>query len=64
MVLEISLTKHLHHLQFRSYDLEELSNWVSSSLIVNTVDSFQGQEAEIVLISTVKSSQLIIGEPM
>lgn len=55
--MERSLTKSLNNLKFRSYGFDEISNWVSSSLIVNTVDSFQGQEADIVFISTVKSSK-------
>lgn len=33
----------------------DLKDWVSSSLVVNTIDSFQGQEAELVFVSLARS---------
>lgn len=37
-------------------DNAQLTDWIGSSLIVNTVDSFQGQEADFVFVSMVRSS--------
>ena len=54
-IIEKDLCHQLSKLNYRDMDVVELSSWVKSSMIVNTVDSFQGQEADIVFISTVRS---------
>eukprot|EP01036_Dinobryon_divergens_P030194 gene30194-39397_t len=54
-IIEKDLCHQLSKLNYRDMNAFELSSWVKSSMIVNTVDSFQGQEAEIVFVSTVRS---------
>ena len=54
-VLERALAERLHALNFRRMAVVEIVDWLKSSMIVNTVDSFQGQEADIVFVSTVRS---------
>ena len=54
-LIERDLCYHLSVLNYRGMNSVELSSWVQSSMIVNTVDSFQGQEADIVFVSTVRS---------
>ena len=54
-VIEKDLGHRLQELNYRGWGGVETMEWVQSSMIVNTVDSFQGQEADIVFISTVRS---------
>ena len=54
-VLERGLSRRLDEMQFRGLGTVDLAEWVKSSMIINTVDSFQGQEADIVFISLVRS---------
>lgn len=55
-VLEQCLARNLMK-YYGNHEFPAMLDFVSSSLIVNTIDSFQGQEAEIVLISLVKSGK-------
>ena len=54
-VIEKELGHRLQELGYRGWGAVKTIEWVKSSMIVNTVDSFQGQEADIVFVSTVRS---------
>lgn len=53
--LERQLAQQLSMIHFKGLSDVELVEFVKSSMIVNTTDSFQGQEADIVFISCVRS---------
>jgi hypothetical protein len=57
-LLDRHLALSLYAQGFHNKGHAECVDWVKSSMIVNTVDSFQGQEADVVFVSTVRSADL------
>ena len=52
-VLELELARALHGFLSKSH--VDLVDWITSASFVNTIDSFQGQEAEFVFVSLTRS---------
>ena len=58
-LLETALIRALDG--FKGLSSADLVDWVTSSGFINTIDSFQGQEAEFVLVSLTKSKKSGLG---
>ena len=55
-LLEDAIAHATAQLRPSELDYARAAHWVSSSSLVSTTDAFQGQEADIVIVSTVRSS--------
>lgn len=54
-LLEDAIAHTMAQLRPDELDYARAAHWVSSSSLVSTTDAFQGQEADVVIVSTVRS---------